>query len=60
MIKKIKFIIFIPFILLSIQSYAQETFLLNYQDVDIAKVTQDISKFSKKTVEPKITLPSLL
>ena len=56
MIKKIKFIFFIPFILLSIQSHAQETFLLNYQDVDIAKVTQDISKFSKKTLilDPRV------
>ena len=56
MIKKIKFIFFIPFILLSIQPYAQETFLLNYQDVDIAKVTQDISKFSKKTLilDPRV------
>ena len=56
MIQKIKFIIFIPFILLSIQSHAQETFLLNYQDVDIAKVTQDISKFSKKTLilDPRV------
>ena len=56
MIKKIKFIIFIPYILLSIQSHAQETFLLNYQDVDIAKVTQDISKFSKKTLilDPRV------
>jgi general secretion pathway protein D len=55
-IKKIKSIIFIPFILLSIQSHAQETFLLNYQDVDIAKVTQDISKFSKKTLilDPRV------
>ncbi|MDC0180791.1 type II secretion system protein GspD [Pseudomonadota bacterium] len=54
--KKIKFIFFIPFILLSIQSHAQETFLLNYQDVDIAKVTQDISKFSKKTLilDPRV------
>ena len=56
MMKKIKSIIFIPFILLSIQSQAQETFLLNYQDVDIAKVTQDISKFSKKTLilDPRV------
>ena len=56
MIKKIKFIFFIPFILLSIKSHAQETFLLNYQDVDIAKVTQDISKFSKKTLilDPRV------
>ena len=55
-IKKIKSIIFLPFILLSIQSHAQETFLLNYQDVDIAKVTQDISKFSKKTLilDPRV------
>ena len=54
--KKIKSIIFIPFILLSIQSHAQETFLLNYQDVDIVKVTQDISKFSKKTLilDPRV------
>ena len=56
MIKKIKSIIFIPFILLSVQFHAQETFLLNYQDVDIAKVTQDISKFSKKTLilDPRV------
>ena len=56
MITIIKSIIFIPFILLSVQSQAQETFLLNYQDVDIAKVTQDISKFSKKTLilDPRV------
>ena len=34
--------------IVSFDTLAQETFLLNYQDVDIAKVTQDISKFSKK------------
>ena len=27
---------------------AQETFILNYEDVDIKKVTQDIAQFSKK------------
>ena len=56
MIRKIKSIILIPIILLSIQVLAQETFLLNYQDVDIAKVTQDISKFSKKTLilDPRV------
>ena len=56
MIKKIKSIIFLSFILISIESHAQETFLLNYQDVDIAKVTQDISKFSKKTLilDPRV------
>ena len=56
MMKKIKSIIFILFIFISVQSQAQETFLLNYQDVDIAKVTQDISKFSKKTLilDPRV------
>ena len=29
---------------------AQETFILNYEDVDIKKVTQDIAQFSKKTI----------
>ena len=29
---------------------AQETFILNYEDVDIKKVTQDIANFSKKTI----------
>ncbi len=43
-------------LVLSIQIVSQETFLLNYQDVDIAKVTQDISKFSKKTLilDPRV------
>ena len=27
---------------------AQESFILNYEDVDIKKVTQDIAQFSKK------------
>ena len=56
MMKKIKSIIFILFIFISIQSQAQETFLLNYQDVDMEKVTQDISKFSKKTLilDPRV------
>ena len=27
---------------------AQDTFILNYEDVDIKKVTQDIAQFSKK------------
>jgi general secretion pathway protein D len=56
MINKIKSIIFILFIFISVQSQAQETFLLNYQDADIAKVTQDISKFSKKTLilDPRV------
>ena len=27
--------------------YAQDSFILNYEDVDIKKVTQDIAQFSK-------------
>ena len=35
---------------------AQETFILNYGDVDIKKVTQDIANFSKKTIilDPRV------
>ena len=53
---KNKPIFLLSFLLFSIHSYAQETFLLNYQDVDITKVTQDISKFSKKTLilDPRV------
>ena len=56
MIKKIKIFLLIPLFALSIQSQSQETFILNYQDVDITKVTQDISKFSKKTLilDPRV------
>ena len=31
-----------------VNANAQETFILNYEDVDIKKVTQDIAQFSKK------------
>jgi len=43
-------------IVFSFELVAQENFLLNYQDVEIAKVTQDISKFSKKTLilDPRV------
>ena len=30
--------------------YSQDSFILNYEDVDIKKVTQDIAQFSKKTI----------
>ena len=35
---------------------AQETFILNYEDVDIKKVTQAIAQFSKKTIilDPRV------
>ena len=32
---------------------SQETFILNYEDVDIKKVTQDIAQFSKKNDYPR-------
>ena len=37
-------------------AYAQDTFILNYEDVDIKKVTQDIARFSKKTIilDPRV------
>ena len=51
-----KFLLSIITFIVSFDILAQETFLLNYQDVDIAKVTQDISKFSKKTLilDPRV------
>ena len=35
---------------------SEETFILNYEDVDIKKVTQDIAQFSKKTIilDPRV------
>ena len=35
---------------------SQESFILNYEDVDIKKVTQDIAQFSKKTIilDPRV------
>ena len=35
---------------------SSETFILNYEDVDIKKVTQDIANFSKKTIilDPRV------
>jgi len=36
--------------------FAQDSFILNYEDVDIKKVTQDIAQFSKKTIilDPRV------
>jgi general secretion pathway protein D len=36
--------------------YSQDTYILNYEDVDIRKVTQDIAQFSKKTIilDPRV------
>ena len=35
---------------------AQDSFILNYEDVDIKKVTQDVAQFSKKTIilDPRV------
>tara|TARA_B100001063_G_scaffold68726_1_gene62791 strand:- start:4851 stop:6698 length:1848 start_codon:yes stop_codon:yes gene_type:complete len=51
--KKIAFIILLSFFN---NINAQETFILNYEDVDIKKVTQDIAQFSKKTIilDPRV------
>ena len=49
--------ILIIFILISVNNIsAQDTFILNYEDVDIKKVTQDIAQFSKKTIilDPRV------
>ena len=52
-IKKL-FFIFLCFTFFNI--YAQDKFILNYDDVDIKKVTQDIANFSKKTIilDPRV------
>ena len=48
--------VFLIAVLLSISAIAQESYLLNYDDVDLRKITQDIAKFSKKTVilDPRV------
>ena len=40
----------------SFQSIAQESYLLNYDNVEIRSVTQDIARFSKKTIilDPRV------
>ena len=49
-------IIVIVFFLSASNISAQETFILNYEEVDIKKVTQDIAQFSKKTIilDPRV------
>ena len=40
----------------SSQLFSDDSFILNYEDVDIKKVTQDIAQFSKKTIilDPRV------
>ena len=55
MIKKLLLIYFL--LIGSVNNVSsQETFILNYEDVDIKKVTQDIAQFSKKTIilDPRV------
>ena len=52
MIKKITiFTLLVPFFIV-----AQETYILNYDDVDLKKVTQDVASFSNKTLilDPRV------
>jgi len=52
---KNKFLILSIFLITTIIN-AQETFILNYEEVDIKNVTQDIAQFSKKTIilDPRV------
>ena len=47
---------FLLLFIVTVELYAQETFILNYEEVDIKKVTQDIAQFSKKTIilDPRV------
>ena len=47
--KLIIFALLIPFFI-----GAEDTYILNYDDVDIKKVTQDVASFSNKTISPRI------
>ena len=46
----------ITLLLIAQDLYSQDSFILNYEDVDIRKVTQDIAQFSKKTIilDPRV------
>ena len=56
MISIIKKIFLFNLTLISLSTFTQESFILNYEDVDIKKVTQDIANFSKKTIilDPRV------
>ena len=51
-----KLLILCIFVSSSSQLFADDSFILNYEDVDIKKVTQDIAQFSKKTIilDPRV------
>ena len=51
-----KLLILCIFVSSSSQLFADDSFILNYEDVDVKKVTQDIAQFSKKTIilDPRV------
>ena len=62
MISTIKKIFIFNLTLISLGAFSQESFILNYEDVDIKKVTQDIANFSRKTIilDPRVKGLSLI
>jgi general secretion pathway protein D len=52
----IKNFLILTFSISSFGAIAEDSFILNYEDVDIKKVTQDIAQFSKKTIilDPRV------
>ena len=54
--KYLKKFFFVVMIAHSTILLSQETFILNYEEVDIRRVTQDIANFSKKTIilDPRV------
>ena len=54
--KNLKPIFFIFILINSLNIFSQDSIILNYEDVDIKKVSQDIARFSKKTIilDPRV------
>ena len=52
----LKPIFFILILINSLNIFSQDSIILNYEDVDIKKVSQDIARFSKKTIilDPRV------
>ena len=52
----LKSIFFIFILTNSLNIFSQDSIILNYEDVDIKKVSQDIARFSKKTIilDPRV------
>lgn len=52
----LKPIFFILILISSLNIFSQDSIILNYEDVDIKKVSQDIARFSKKTIilDPRV------